>query len=170
MAKQTRHERKSRNVSNNSMLTLFRYYLRARRMFDLYGDAVKQANAKFGNDWWSKHIATDEAFEVWLFFDYWLAGLRTMVEGYKKLGLNWPTVEPLLKSEHLPMLNDYRNGVAHFVETFFDPNQHRLGVIDGGIDWAGRLFEAIGDGVRAEVKNRSDALIAAGISIHPSWL
>lgn len=150
------------------MLTLFRYYLRAGGMFEQFRRHRDIANAKFGQDW-SRHVATSEVFDVWMYLDYWLAGLRAVVEGYNKLALSYPPVDALLKSDHLPKLNDYRHGVAHFRETFFDPNQHRLAAEEGGIEWARDLHDALGDGIRVDVARRSAALKASGKKPNPPW-
>ena len=63
-----------------------------------------------------------DSSELCTYFDYWIAGLHTVIDGYIKLGFKDTRIDVLLneKESFVENLKNYRNSTFHF-----EPNQKR---------------------------------------------
>jgi hypothetical protein len=88
-----------------------------------------------------------------MYMSYWYATLYVVIEGWRELKLNDPTVDPLLQSPHVDLLRLYRNGVFHFQEKYW--SDKIVGFVMGGADsarWIRELHQAIGEFLLARIR------------------
>ena len=77
------------------------------------------------------------------YLPYHLAGMYTLIEGWKRLGLHDDAVDALLDAEHLKVLEAFRHGVYHFHPEYWD--EKFRGFWSRGrdaVDWSNMLFAA----------------------------
>jgi hypothetical protein len=151
-----RTRRKLRAVSDQVMVALHRYYLRAETMRAHYSKSVEILKSVYGPTEWMKDKPSTVHFEARMYFDYWWAALSVVVEAYEKLGLYDAATEKILKSPLRSKLNRHRAGTHHFREKYFDPDVLDLATTGGGAEWATALDMALGRYLLGEVKARSE--------------
>jgi len=70
---------------------------------------------------------------------YWFVSLRVLSDGWQQLGLGDPTIDELLASPHLALLQRYRNGVCHYQRDFADARFADLVADSASIAWIKKL-------------------------------
>jgi hypothetical protein len=158
MAQQRRNRRRVRTVSDHALVTLHKYYLRAEYMRGLASAARKQLVDQYGIEALrSNSPRTTERFHLEMFVDYWYAGIFAVMEGYEKLGLIVPEVETLCTNPLYQKLRDYRAGVYHFREKYFDDAIRDLLADPSSGKWLTDLDMALGRFLLDELRKRADA-------------
>jgi hypothetical protein len=150
-------------VSDEAIVALYRYFVRAHLMRVEAELARRQAIAELGppSNWPSTSPYNDCVFKMWMYVDFWWSSLFMVVEGYEKLGLDWPKTEALLDSPLLPKLRAYRAGTFHYEEMFFNEERHSMGLPlnkdgrDTVMIWMTNLQDAIRDEIHAEINRRT---------------
>src|SRR5258708_4696671 len=99
-------------ATNTEVLSLHRYFGWAGHMRYRLFDRLRETA---GNE--QNYVA---AHFVEPYLPYWCAGMYTLVEGWKRLGLQDPRVDDLLDADHLKVLESFRHGVYHFHPEYYD--------------------------------------------------
>jgi hypothetical protein len=158
MAQQRRNQRRVRAVSDHVLVTLHKYYLRAEYMRGLASAAREQLVSKYGMEALRLNSPqTSERFHLEMFVDYWYAGIFAVMEGYEKLGLTVPEVETLCNDPLYQKLRDYRSGVYHFREKYFDDAIRELLADPTSGKWLTELDMALGRFLLDELRKRREA-------------
>ena len=98
--------------TDHEILALHRYHVWADRMRWHLDETLRNANTE-------AELLSAQFIDAYM--PYWYAGLYVVVEGWKRLKLTDPEVDPLLDAEHLKILKSYRHGVFHFHPSYYDP-------------------------------------------------
>ena len=161
MAKR-RNRRQQREVSNAAFLALNKYFLRAMHQYWAYMSTHKKIDEKYGAADFHKARQTQDGFELSLHFDFWCASLYAAIEGYEKLGMEYPRTERLLESPMFEKLRKYRHGTFHFIENYFDADTQELAITPDGINWVRELQLTFGQEMKEELERRR-GLMNAGL-------
>lgn len=118
--------------------TLHRYYIWADRM-----------RLHFDQELHKRNTTSDQfelSIEEFMYISLWYAQLFTVIEGWKKLGLQDGAVDILLlQADHVDLLRRYRNGVDHFQKDYFSMNFTNFVAMTGSALWIRSLHIAIGN-------------------------
>lgn len=63
---------------------------------------------------------SDEVIHADMYMSLWYGELYVVIEGYRQLRLSDATIDALLNSRNVELLQRYRNGVFHFQKNYFD--------------------------------------------------
>jgi hypothetical protein len=158
MEQQRRNRRKPRAITDHALVALHKYYLRAEYMRGLAGAARDQLVAKYGGEALQANgPRTFERFHLEMYIDYWYAGIYAVMEGYEKLALTIPEVEALRENPLFTKLRDYRGGVYHFREKYFDDAIRELPADPASAKWLTDLDMALGRFLLDELRKRREA-------------
>lgn len=118
--------------------TLHRYYIWADRMRLHFDQELRRRNT------------TSDQFELsieeFMYISLWYAQLYTVIEGWKKLGLQDGAVDILLlQADHVDLLRRYRNGVDHFQKDYFSTKFTNFVAMTGSALWIRSLHTAMGN-------------------------
>lgn len=91
---------------------------------------------------------------------FWFVSLRVLCEGWQELGLGDPAIDDLLTSDHLALLQRYRNGVCHFQRDFADARFSDLVADTASIGWIKQLDQAFENYFRPHRPDPNVRLIA----------
>lgn len=91
-------------------------------------------------------------FNAQMYFDYWLAALNVVVEGFDKLGLYDDEVEALIRTSTRSTLLKYRSGIYHFREKYWDDDVLSLIRDKDAVEWCHNLNAALGRYLMGEVR------------------
>jgi hypothetical protein len=97
-------------------------------------------------------------FKTHMYLDLWWSMVHVVIEGYEKLGLSYPEVEPLLVSSERRKLSKYPSGTFHFTEQYLDPDKFVL-YGDAGMEWMHQLYMKMGEPMLADLSLRRKASI-----------
>jgi hypothetical protein len=89
-------------------------------MRSLFHQAREQLIEKHRVEALKSATVSTERFQAEMFRDYWYTGIFAAMEGYEKLALTDPDVEALCRDPLYQKLRDYRVGIYHFREKYFD--------------------------------------------------
>jgi hypothetical protein len=145
-----------RRTLMTSFLALHRYWMYANRMREYFEKAlldpdwremVQKQNAKAQLVFW--------IHDPGIFMSYWYGGLYVVIEGWRELGLNDPTIDRLLTSPNVDLLKRYRNGIFHFQKNYVD--QRFSGFIESqdSVPWVRELNLAFDSYFLREHERRS---------------
>jgi len=149
-----RHRRERAPPSDEAVLSLHKYYLRATAMLTHLREATLKAAAVHGSEWRKAPAQSAEHFNVEMYRDYWYAAVFVVVEGYNKLGLADHDTEALLASDLVQKLGLYRHGVDHFQIKYFSPTHGALAMMPDTFKWVTDLYFALGHFLLAELAAR----------------
>jgi len=138
------------------MLALHRYFFWTGTMRSRFAEARAEAQAK------SEEADKDAHFLV-PYLPYHLAGMYTLIEGWKRLDLHDAEVDALLDAEHLKLLEAFRHGVYHFHPEYYD--EKFRGFWSRGqdaVDWSTKLFVAFDQFFRKWFTEQLEQLDAVG--------
>src|SRR5262249_54650776 len=145
MAQQRRNRRKPRAINDHALVALHKYYLRAEYMRGLASATRDQIVAEYGAEALQTNgPRTAEQFHLEMYIDYWYAGIFAVMEGYEKLALIIPEVEALRANPLYAKLRDYRAGVYHFREKYFDDAIRELLAEPTSAKWLTDLHMVLG--------------------------
>ncbi len=91
--------------TRKEILALHRYFYWAGTMRVLFRAELEKA---------TREEEVKNAHFLAPYLPYHLAGMYTVVNGWKRLGLSDPEVDALLDADHLKLLKAFRHGVYHF--------------------------------------------------------
>jgi hypothetical protein len=158
MAQQRRNRRNPRAINDHALVALHKYYLRAEYMRGLASAARDQLVAKYGFEALQANGPRRlERFHLEMYIDYWYAGIFAVMEGYEKLALTIPEVEALCENPLYTRLRDYRAGVYHFREKYFDDAIRDLLADPTSGKWLTDLDMALGRFLLDELRKRREA-------------
>jgi hypothetical protein len=121
-----------------TFLALCKYYRFSRTLSEA---AVPFVAAHYAGTLSDKH----DTFRAIAFITYWIASLHVLSEGWQRLGLQDPGIDPLLSEEHLETLRRYRNTVFHFQADLDDPRVNALSGNPETVSWVFALGTAYQD-------------------------
>ena len=87
---------KAREVTDHAMLALHKYYLRAAYLHEAHMAEYHAFVAKNGEAAWKITGMSEEVVKARMYLDLWWSTLYVVVEGYNKLGRNYPQTEAVL--------------------------------------------------------------------------
>jgi hypothetical protein len=103
-------------MTSEELLSLHRYYIWANRMREHF-DQVIRRRGQTGLE----SILGDGTMdtEIMMYMSLWYGGLYVVVEGWQKLGLSDPEIDPLLSSPNTAKLRIYRHGTFHYQKNYW---------------------------------------------------
>lgn len=137
------------------VVSLYRYFAWCAEMRQHYREVGKQVSPT------PSFFENENAGRAFMYLSYWYAGLYVVCEGWEKLKLSDPEIDPLLKSPHLEFLNLFRHGVYHYQPDYFDGKL--MGALLRGKDfdeWAESLMLVFARYFDAFLKSQTAALSA----------
>ena len=117
---------------------LHRYYIWADRMRLHFDQELRRRNTTSNQ--------FELSIEEFMYISLWYAQLYTVIEGWKKLGLQDGAVDILLlQADHVDLLRRYRNGVDHFQKGYFSTKFTNFVAMTDSALWIRSLHTAIGN-------------------------
>jgi len=147
-----RNQRKPKTVTQHSLFAWHKYFLRSNKMRWHFAETWNQL-PKFEKD---SPIRLQEEFYAQMYFDYWVASLNVLVEGYEKLGLHDERVDALLDPSMRSVLRKYRGGIYHFREKYWDDDVLLLFRNKNAVQWCHTLNAALGKYMEKEMRKLMD--------------
>ena len=127
-------------------VALHRYWMYANRMRTYFERVIeKNPPRSCKND--EERIS--EAFlfmsgEPGTFMSHWYGALYVVIEGWKQLKLNDPTIDRLLQSPNVRLLKKYRDGTFHYQRKYFDDRFANFMRSRDSVPWVHDLTSAFG--------------------------
>ncbi|MGC1322498.1 MAG: hypothetical protein WA849_09965 [Candidatus Udaeobacter sp.] len=87
----------------------------------------------------------DLADDRGVFMLYWYAGLYVVIEGFQKLKLHDPKIDPLLQSPNVAALKKVRHATFHFQKEFVSPKIYPFLQGKDSVPWVRSLTEAFSE-------------------------
>jgi hypothetical protein len=97
------------------VLSLHKYFMWSQTMRLTFLKFVADNPSLPDKEWYDSRV-----LQVFAYMSYWYSGLYVVIEGWKRLSLTDPAVDPLLLSPTVELLRLFRNGSLHFQEAYFD--------------------------------------------------
>lgn len=100
-------------MEDSDVFALHRYFLQADEMRKRFLHTLKDDDVEGSKE--------EKAIYQFMYLGLWYGSLCVVVEGWRTLKLaNDPTVDQLLKSDYVRLLQRYRNGVFHYQKKYYD--------------------------------------------------
>lgn len=136
--------------TDKQMLSLHRYFIWTGHMRFQFSERLRASKTE--QERWHAHFVEP-------YLPYWCAGMYTLVDGWKQLGLADADIDQLLDTEHLALLERFRHGVYHFHPEYYDEKFRGFWAQGREInEWLDRLWIAFDSFFRSRFRRRFPAV------------